>query len=348
MEIISKIFGTTADGKEVIQYSLVNKEGNRVSVINYGGIITEIMVPDKEGKLENVVLAFDNMKDYEEKSPYFGCITGRIAGRISGSKFEIDGTTYELASNDGKNNLHGGNKGFDKVVWNATEIIEDDYVALALNYLSEDGEEGFPGNLDVNVTYRFTNTNDLEIHYSATTDKKTIVNLTNHTYFNLSGDAKRDILDQTLQFDADNFGAVNDEILPAGITKVVGTPFDFTSAKPVGQDIEKDDLQLKNAGGYDHPMLLNGTADVAAVMADEENGRFMEVRTDQKAIVFYAGNMIEEGMILSTGVKSTKRRGLCLEAQYYPDHLNQDCFEDKFLEPGDIYRQKTVYSFGTR
>lgn len=348
MNITSKKFGVTSKQEEVTQYTLTNAHGCSVSILNYGGIITEIMVPDAKGTMENVVLGFDNMKDYEEKSPYFGCITGRIAGRITASKFTIDGTTYEVASNDGKNNLHGGVVGFDKVMWNATEVKAENAVGLSLNYLSKDGEEGFPGNLDVNVTYTFTNNNDLEISYSATTDKKTLVNLTNHTYFNLSGNTKKDVLTQTLQFDADQFGAVNDEIMPAGIVDVEGTPFDFRQAKPVGQNIKDDDIQLKNtSGGYDHPMLLNHKEDIAVVMADPESGRRMEMTTDQKVVVFYSGNLLEEDMTLSSGVKTTKHMGLCLEAQYYPDHMNQDCFPDKFLEPGDVYRQKTVYHFGT-
>ncbi|WP_105615541.1 aldose epimerase family protein [Vallitalea okinawensis] len=348
MEIKSKFFGTTKDGQEVTQYTLINKHGHYMSVLNYGGIITEIMVPDHKGTLENVVLGFNNIADYEEKSPYFGCITGRIAGRISNSKFEIDGENYILAANNNSNNLHGGVKGFDKVIWSVTELVESDYVGLSLNYLSIDGEEGFPGNLDVHVTYKLTNDNELEIFYSATTDKKTIVNLTNHSYFNLSGNTKRDVLDQTLQFDASRFGCVDEQIIPAGISDVEGTPFDFRTAKTVGQDIKADNIQIKNAGGYDHPFLLDGQKEVAAILEDPESGRYMEVRTDQKAIVFYAGNMLEEGMSLSCGATSRQHLALCLETQYYPDAINQDCFETELLNPGETYKAYTKYSFKIR
>lgn len=348
MDITSKFFGKTKSGQEVTQYTLKNDHGNYMSVLNYGGTITEIMVPDKKGNLENVVLGFDNIADYEEKSPYFGCITGRIAGRISNSKFEIDSESYILAANNNSNNLHGGIKGFDKVIWSVTELIESDYVGLSLNYLSVDGEEGFPGNLDVHVTYKFTNENELDIHYSATTDKKTIVNLTNHSYFNLSGNAKRDILGQILQFDASQFGCVDEEIIPAGIADVEDTPFNFRAAKPVGQDIKADDIQIKNAGGYDHPFLLDGDKEVAAVLEDPESGRYMEVKTDQKAMVFYAGNMLEEGMTLSCGATSRQHLALCLETQYYPDAINQECFETEILSPGETYRAYTQYSFKTR
>lgn len=348
MEIKSNNFGKTKGGQEVLQYTLTNDQGSHVSILNYGGTISEIVVPDKDGNMENVVFGFNTIEDYEEKSPYFGCITGRIAGRISNAQFEINGETYNVPKNDNGNCLHGGLKGFDKVIWNATEIVEKDYVGLSLHYISADGEEGFPGELDVNVTYKFTNKNELEIQYTATTDKATIVNLTNHSYFNLSGNGKRDILVQNLQILADQYGLVDEDIIPAGIGNVEGTAFDFRTAKPVGRDIKNDEEQIKNAGGYDHPWLLNEGNDVVATLEDPESGRYMEVSTDQKAVVFYACNMLDEGMTLGCGATTRRHHALCLETQYYPDALNQECYESEILEPNQTYRAYTKYSFKTR
>lgn len=345
MEIKSTSFGVTRAGEEVTKYTLCNDNNCSVGILNYGGIITEIMVPDKNKTIENVVLGFDSIGEYEEKSPYFGCLVGRIAGRISGASFEIDDTTYNVAANNNRNSLHGGLKGFDKVIWNTTEIVEKESVSLSLNYLSEDGEEGFPGNLDANVTYTFNNQNEIEISYKAKTDKRTIVNLTNHSYFNLSGNGKRDILEQYLQINADQYGLVDTEIIPAGIADVSGTAFDFRSMKLVGQDIKNDEVQLKNAGGYDHPFLLNAKNDIVAAMYDKESGRYMEVVTDQKAVVFYAGNQMEDGLQLSSNVVARSHMALCLETQYYPDAINQECFETLILNPEDTYKAYTKYSF---
>lgn len=349
MEIKSSSFGKTKSGQEVTKYTLYNDHGYRVSILNYGGIITDIMVPDKNGQVESVVLGFDTIGEYEEKSPYFGCLVGRIAGRISGATFDIDGTTYPLAKNNNGHSLHGGDIGFDKVIWQCAEIVETDYVALSLNYLSEDGEEGFPGNLDVQVTYTFNNDNALNIYYKATTDKKTIVNMTNHSYFNLSGNGKSTILEQELMINADHYGLIDQDIIPAGIGNVKGTAFDFTTSKAVGSDLVKDEEQLRLAGGgYDHPFMLNDIGSIKASLYDPKSGRYMEVKTDQKAVVFYACNQMEEGTPLSHGAKTTKHLALCLETQYYPDALNQDCFESKYLEPGQVYQAHTQYRFSIK
>lgn len=344
MEIKSIDFGLTKDKQSVKKYSIYNDNGSSVSILNYGGIITNIMVPDRNNNIENVVLSFDTIKEYEEKSPYFGCIVGRIAGRISNASFKIDNNVYTLAKNNNKNSIHGGLKGFDKVIWNVTKIIEKDKASLSLYYFSEDGEEGFPGNLHVNVTYTFNNNNDLEIQYSANTDKKTIVNLTNHSYFNLSS-TKRDILKQYLQINADTYGLVDDETIPYNVENVENTPFDFRTMKLVGQDIKSNNIQLNNALGYDHPFFINDNEDISAIMYDKDSGRYMEVITDQKAIVFYAGNQLVEGIKLSSNLISKKHMALCLETQYYPDAINQDCFETRILSPQDTYTAYTKYSF---
>ncbi len=348
MEIKTIDFGRTKKGAEVKKYTLYNDNGSYVSVLNYGGTITEIVVPDKDGHLENVVLGFDNILDYEEKSPYFGSIIGRVGGRISNASFEIEGVQYTLAENNNHHNLHGGVKGFDKVIWNVTKLVESNYIGLCLNYISVDGEEGFPGNLDVTVTYKYNNNNELEIIYKATTDKKTLVTLTNHSYFNLSGNTKRDILDQYLQINSSSYSCIDEEAIPIGIENVEGTPFDFRKPKRVGQNISDNHEQIKNGGGYDHPLLLDSNTEVAAVLEDRENGRYMDVVTDQKAVVFYSSNMIEEGMLLSSGISSRKHIALCLETQYYPDAINQDFFETEILNPNETYNAYTKYSFKTK
>lgn len=345
MEIKSTSFGITKSGEEVTRYTLENDNNCSVSILNYGGIVNNIMVPDKNGNIENVVLGFDNITDYEEKSPFFGCLVGRVAGRISNASFKIDDKTYDLAPNNNGNTLHGGLKGFNAVIWDTASIVKKDSISLILNYLSKDGEEGFPGDLDITVTYTFNNDNELEIQYKGTTDKKTIVNMTNHSYFNLSGNGKRDVLEQYLQIDADKYGVVDKELIPEGIADVEGTAFDFREMKLVGQDIKNDEVQLKNAGGYDHPFILNEDKDIKATMYDEKSGRCMEVVTDQKSVVFYACNSIQEGMELASGIVARKHIALCLETQYYPDAINQDCFESNILNPGDTYKAYTKYRF---
>lgn len=344
MEIKSVDFGLTKSNEKVTKYTMYNDTGASVSILNYGCIITSIMVPDKNNNIENVVLGFDTIEEYEEKSPYFGCVVGRIGGRISNATFKIDDNIYKLATNNNKNSIHGGLQGFDKVIWDVAEIVEEDKASLNLYYFSKDDEEGFPGNLHVNVTYSFNNNNDLEIRYSAKTDKKTIVNLTNHSYFNLSS-GKRDVLEQYLQIDADCYGLIDEEIIPCGISNVEGTPFDFCSMKLVGQDINDDNIQLKNANGYDHPFILNDNTERSAAMYDKESGRYMEVVTDQKSVVLYTGNFLEEGTKLSSNIINKKHMALCLETQYYPDAINQECFETKILNPEDKYSAYTKYSF---
>ncbi|NNE76362.1 MAG: galactose mutarotase, partial [Pricia sp.] len=246
-------FGTTPDGEKVDRYTLNNEKGMTVEIITYGGRITSLTVPDKNGELQNVVLNFDSLDDYLKTNPFFGALVGRYGNRIANAKFDLDGTEYSLAANNGENSIHGGLKGFDKVVWKVDEASADDKAILKLSYLSKDMEEGFPGNLDVNVTYTLNNDNTLAVTYEATTDKKTIVNLTQHAYFNLSGDFSKTILDHELMLNADKFVPVNEALIPTGkLAEVEGTPFDFTSPKLIGKDIDADNDQIQKGGGYDH------------------------------------------------------------------------------------------------
>ncbi len=348
MKILREEFGRLKSGSEVIKYSLVNSHGVTVSILNYGGIITEILTPDKTGSLENIVLGFDNIKDYEEKSPYFGCIVGRAAGRISGASFEIDGYVYKLAKNSGNNSLHGGINGFDKIIWDVKEIVEKEYIGIELRYLSPDDDEGFPGNLDVKICYLLNNKNELEIKYLAAADKRTIINMTNHSYFNLTGNLKEDILDHLLTINANKVAYVNDEIIPSGeVADVEGTVFDFRVAKRVGEDIEKNLGQLLNCGGYDHPFVLNNDGSFSAKLEDRNSGRIVEIITDQPAVVFYSGNALGKEGLLRHNVKSKKYLGLCLETQDYPDSINQEKFPGKIYSPGEKYEAYTKYRFYT-
>ena len=346
MKIIKESFGKLKSGEEVIKYSLINNNEFKVNILNYGGIITEIMAPDKEGNFENVVLGFDNIRDYEEKSPYFGGIIGRNAGRISNAKFMLDGQEYILAKNDGENSLHGGIRGFDKLVWDTKYITENDFIGVEMSYLSHDGEEGFPGNLDVKITYLINNNNELEIKYSAVSNKKTIINLTNHSYFNLSGYLKDDILDHKLTINADKVVYVNEKILPSGkIVNVKNTVFDFTKVKGVGKDIDRQVQQLNNCGGYDHPFVLNIDGEFSTKLEDEKSGRILEMKTDRPIVVFYTGNTLGEELILSRNRKCTKHLGLCLETQDYPDSINQHNFPKTIYNPGEKYKAYTKYKF---
>lgn len=346
MKIINEVVGTAKDGHEIKKYIMINANNSHVSILNLGGIISEIYVPDKNGSIENVVVGFENAEDYLENSPYFGALIGRIGGRISNAEFSIEGKKYTLAKNNNNSNLHGGLKGFEKVFWSVEELITEDYLALELTHLSPDGDEGFPGNLNVKVTYQFSNNNDLEIFYEATTDKKTIVNLTNHSYFNLSGNLNNDILNHTLKIDADKFGVITNEVLPTGETRnVSNTPFDFRLEKKVGKDINSNYEQIQKVGGYDHPFILNESNTSVITLLDEESGRKMAVTTDQASVVLYTGNSIGNDLTLQNNVNSCDHIGLCLETQYYPDAINQENFPTKILSPGEKYTARTKYSF---
>jgi aldose 1-epimerase len=343
-----EFFGLTPDGKEVHRFVMKNANGVEVHVINYGAIITHLRTPDKNGKLEDIVLGYDKLEGYLNESPYFGAIVGRYGNRIANGKFTLDGTEYTLVQNNNGQHLHGGTKGFDKVFWDIKPISGQ---KLELTYRSADMEEGYPGNLDVTVIYNLTDENALEIDYSAVTDKKTVVNLTQHTYFNLTGDGKRDILDHVLTIYADRFVPVGETLIPEGnLAPVKNTPFDFTQPTPVGQRINDDHRQLKIAGGYDHCWVLNGqdSMKTAASLHDPSTGRYVEVLTTEPGIQFYSGNFLTGSITGKGGVKYNHRFGLCLETEHFPDSPNQPDFPSVVLNPGETYKTKTIYRFGTR
>lgn len=352
MSITKQAFGTTKDGTPVDLYTLTNANGLVAKITNYGGTVTELWVPDRNGKPGDIVLGFDNIPDYEEKSPYFGCIIGRYGNRIGKGRFVLDGVEYRLAINDGKNHLHGGLKGFDKVVWKAEPFESNDGVGLKLHYLSRDMEEGYPGNLDVMMTYTLTNKNELVCDYEATTDKPTVCNLTNHTYFNLAGQGLRDNYDHELMINADNFTPVDAGLITTGaIVPVKGTPMDFTKPTPIGKHIDADYDQLKYGGGYDHNWVLNKKGfemSLAAKVYEPTTGRVMEILTNEPGVQFYAGNFLD-GTITGKGGKVYKHRyAFCLETQHYPDSPNKPNFPTTTLRPGQTYKTTTIHKFSTK
>ena len=340
----SRAFGTY-DNRPVTQYTLTNARRMQVSIIDYGGTVTNIMVPDKNGNTGDVVFGFDSFDGYVRKNePYFGALVGRYANRISKAKFTLNGETYSLAANNNGNSLHGGNKGFDKVIWKAQKLSDS---SLKLTYQSRDGEEGYPGNLNVDVTYTLDADNSLTIDYSATTDKPTPVNLTNHSYFNLSAGQDSTILDHQLQLNADKYTPVDDKLIPTGeIVDVKNTPMDFTHPKAIGTDIDK----VK--GGYDHNWILNRSGNglqTAGTAYEPTSGRFMEVLTTEPGIQFYSGNFLDGTLrFTKKGQRYVQHGALCLETQHYPDSPNRPAFPSTILNPGEVYRQTTVYRFSTR
>ncbi|MBS1565636.1 MAG: galactose mutarotase, partial [Bacteroidetes bacterium] len=333
-----------ADGKAVDLYTLTNKNGVQVKISTYGGVVTSWVTPDKNGKSSSIVLGFDSLSGYLIPPPYFGALIGRYGNRIANGKFKIGETTYTLATNNGKNALHGGKKGFDKVIWTAG-AVNDSVPSLELNYLSKDGEEGYPGNLTVKVVYTLTNDNELEITYDATTDKATPVNLTNHSYFNLTGDHANTILDHVLQIDADAFTPVDSTLIPTGELKPVkGTPFDFTTPHRIGERI--DSVPGAAPGGYDHNYVLNRKGDglqLVATLSDTLSGRKLEVYTTEPGIQFYSGNFLDGSIKDSNGKPFKQHTGLCLETQHFPNSPNEPKFPSTILQPGAKYHTVTKY-----
>jgi len=344
-------FGTTEAGESVTLYTFSNNNGMEVSIMNYGGIITHLKVPDKNGVVEDVVLGFDNLADYQKGSPYFGAIVGRYGNRIANGKFTLDGKEYTLVQNNGENHLHGGLVGFDKVVWEAETFENENGAGLKLRYLSKDMEEGYPGNLNVLVTYTIKKNNEIQIDYEATTDKTTVVNITQHSYFNLTGNAKRDILDHEVMIKSDNLIPVDAGLIPTGdLMPVEGTPFDFNTLTRVGGRIDDDHEQIKLGGGYDHCWVLNKSSQDALEWTikavDPESGRVLELATTEPGVQFYTGNFLDGSLTGKGGVVYKKRYGLCFEPEHYPDSPNQPNFPSVVLNPGEKYQTTTVWKFG--
>jgi aldose 1-epimerase len=336
------VFGRI-EGKDIFLFSLASANMT-VKITNFGGIVTSIIVPDRTGKMDDVVLGFDSLKSYVGVHPYFGCIVGRCANRIAGGKFVLDGTTYQLAKNTGDNHLHGGISGFDKKVWDAAEYRQGDEAGIELTYISHDGEEGYPGDLKVRVIYSLTPDMELKIRYFAETNKPTPINLTYHGYFNLKGAGNGDMLDHELMINADRYNVVNEQLLPTGeLRDVTGTPMDFRQPKPIGHDMAQVD------GGYDHNFVLNSAGDLikVAVLSEASSGRWMEVYTNQPGMQFYGGNFLDGTLTGKNGRVYKKHYGLCLETQHFPDSPNQPSFPNTILRPGEKFTSETIYKFGT-
>jgi aldose 1-epimerase len=338
-------WGRTADGESVELYTLTNQKNSEARITTYGGILVSLKVPDRAGALGDVVAGFDSLQGYLTPAPYFGAIIGRYGNRIAGARFSLNGVGYTLARNNGENHLHGGIRGFDKRVWTAKILSPQ---SLELTYTSRDGEEGYPGNLSVAVTYTLTDTNDLRIEYSATTDKETIVNLTHHSYFNLAGDG--DVLAHEAVINADRFTPVDQGLIPTGeLRSVAGTPFDFRGPKAIGERIEQKDEQLIFGGGYDHNWVLNRSGsglESAAKVRDPKSGRVMEVLTTEPGLQFYTGNFLD-GSLQGKGRVYTRRSAFCMETQHFPDSPNKPGFPSTVLKPGTRYETATVYRFST-
>ncbi|MHC4123826.1 MAG: aldose epimerase family protein [Planctomycetota bacterium] len=344
MNLKKQDFGQV-DSQNVYLYTLTNINGLKAKITNYGGILTSLMVPDRDGNLADIVLGYNTLDQYIEDTTYFGAIVGRYANRIAKGKFTLNGTEYTLAVNNGLNHLHGGIKGFDKVIWAPETMENSDTVSLKLTYLSKDMEEGYPGNLKCTVIYTLTNDNELKISYEAETDKDTIINLTHHSYFNLAGHDTGSIMDQELTIDASYYTPVDDTLIPTGqILSVKHTPMDFTAPATIGSRIDK----VK--GGYDHNFILDNTdasLTLAATVHEPKAGRVMHVMTTQPAIQFYSGNFLD-GSHEGKGTIYKKHNGLCLETQHYPDSPNKSNFPSVVLKPTEKYKHLTIYKFSTK
>lgn len=345
MEIKEEPFGTTPDGQEIKLYTLTNKNGLLVKVSNYGAIVNSIVTPDKNGEMGDVVLGFGDVNGYIPNDPHIGGVVGRFANRIAKGKFTLDGQEYTLATNNAPNHLHGGNIGFDRVVWQAEKMPEQN--AIKLTYVSQDMEEGYPGKLTATVIYTLTEDNGLQIDYTATTDKATPVNLTNHSYFNLSAGKVNNISDHIIQINADRYTAVDQTLIPTGeLASVQGSNLDLTQAQPIGKF-----LNQVPGGGYDHNYVVNGTAgemNKAAEVYEPTSGRVLEVYTTQPGIQFYTGNFLDGALTGKNGNKYTKHYGFCLETQHFPDSPNQESFPSTILQPGETYTESTTYKFSVR
>ncbi|HLH54814.1 MAG TPA: aldose epimerase family protein [Verrucomicrobiae bacterium] len=350
IEVSRKPFGQTADGKQVYEFTLRNTKGSEARILNYGGIVRSLRVPDAKGNLGDVVLGYDTLADYLKETPYFGALIGRYGNRIARGKFTLDGQEYTLATNNYPNALHGGVKGFDKVVWEPAILTGPDGPSLKLTYLSKDGEEGYPGNLSVTVIYTLTEDNGLKIEYTATTDKDTVINLTQHSYFNLAG--KGTILDHIVMIPADKFTPVDSTLIPTGELKPVdGTPFDFRTPTAIGARINQDDEQLKFGKGYDHNWVINkpmGEFGLMARVTEPTTGRVLEVLSAEPGLQFYTGNFLDGTLKGKGGQVYQFRSGFCMESQHFPDSPNKPQFPSVVLKPGQTYHSTIVFKFSTR
>lgn len=350
MSLSSMLFGSTPDGTAVRRFVLANKHGIEVGIITYGAAIASLKVPDRNGRLDDIVTGFDSLDKYLERSRYFGATVGRYANRIANGRFTLDGQVFTLATNNGRNHLHGGRRGFDKVVWSATPFERDGTVGVTLGYLSRDGEEGYPGAVNVTVTYTLTAADELRIEYAATTDKPTPINLTNHSYFNLAGDGSRDILDHILTIDADSYTPVDDTLIPTGeIVAVADTPFDFRQPGRIGARIDDQAEQLRRGRGYDHNFVLRGRPGVlrhAARVEERSSGRILDIATTEPGLQFYSGNQLDGSVVGKSGHVYGPRTSLCLETQHFPDSPNRPDFPSTILRPGERFASTTVLTFG--
>jgi aldose 1-epimerase len=343
-------FGVLPSGEPVHVYTLTNANGIELRALDYGGVILSLRTPDRTGVLGDIVLGFDSLGGYLASSPYFGALVGRYANRIARGQFTLDGATYRLAVNNGRNALHGGLRGFDKVMWQAESKQDSSGVGLMLRYTSKDGEEGYPGTLRVQVTYTLTDRDELAIDYLATTDQATPVNLTQHSYFNLGGDGSGDVLGHLLSIDADRFIPIDTTLIPTGaLGSVGGTPFDFRQSVAIGSHIDDADPQLKNAGGYDHSFVIDRSGPGlvhAARVVEPKSGRTLDVATTEPGLQFYTGNFLDGTITGKGGHVYRHRNGFCLETQHFPDSPNQAAFPSTVLRPGTEYRSRTVCTFG--
>jgi aldose 1-epimerase len=347
MSITKESFGQTPDKQTVVLYTLTNPNGVKARIMNYGATLVSLETPDKNGNIADIILGFDNLDGYLKDHPYFGVIVGRYANRIGGAKFTLSGVEYKLAANNGANHLHGGIKGFDKVVWKVEDATaKDDTASVKMSYLSKDGEEGYPGNLNCSVTYTLTKDNDLKIDYEAKTDKTTVINMTNHAYWNLAGQGNSDILGHELMINADKYTPVDEGLIPTGeIKSVKDSPMDFTKPMTIGSRIDKV------TGGYDHNYVLNsggGKLELAAKVYEPTSGRVMEVYTVEPGIQFYSGNFLDGSITGKSGKVYKKHYGFCLETQHFPDSPNKPEFPSVVLKPGEKYSTETVYKFSTK
>lgn len=350
--ITKQYLGLTSEGQSVYLYTLTNKRGMQASIMNYGGIMTSLRVPDRNGCLDDVLLGYSTPEEYllTGNKPYFGTVLGRYANRISNGQFTLDGVTYQLSVNEGPNTLHGGIRGFDKRVWEAEEVCREDAVGLILSYWSKDGEEGFPGNVAVKIAYSLTNNNELRMDFAATTDKKTVLNLSQHNYYNLAGAGSGDILGHILMINADYFTPIKPDLTPTGqVQSVAGTPLDFRNPMLIGARIHSDDPQMRYAvNGYDFNYVLNRGGNpmtLASTVYEPNSGRMMEVYTTQPAVQFYSGNKLDGSIMGKEGKAYKQYGGLSLETQHFPDSPNHPHFPSTELNPGQVYRQSTIYKF---